>query len=186
LGWSVSTCGLKAEPRTLPIYSRRRASERALVISLAVASLVSTGEAFGQVRSTIQARARVVEAGPAWAASEAIREAVAAAAARILSPSYEFSLGQILSIERGYDRDGIPAPRVSIFREVSTMKADRCSVDGEAGAEPQHSDARLWRSTSCSLGTHEWVSSRSEILRPILLESDEPPRLIVYVEHVSN
>jgi hypothetical protein len=168
----------------LLICSRRRASERALVISLAVASLALRGEAFGQVRSTIQAQARVVEAGPAWAASDAVSEALVAA--RALSISYEYLDGRVVFIDHGDGVDGISMPRVSIVGELPTTRTGLCSLDGERVAEPRRSDCLMGNSMSCSLFASSSVRALRVLPFAVVPEPDERRRLIVYVDYISN
>lgn len=163
---------------------------RAFAISLAVASIVSTNDAVGQVRSTIQARARVVEAGPGWLARDAIREALAAA--RALSNAYELSVddilssGHIVSIEAGGDLNGIPAPRLSFCAMMSTMSDDLRSFSRRHVAHPNGSAAVAGRSTLCSLFANGSTVAFDGKSFGVVTRPDDPLRRIVYVEHIAN
>ncbi len=166
------------------MLDRRRASQRALVISLAVASLVLTSDAFGQVRSTIQVQARVVEAGPAWAARGAVGEALAAAGA--LSPAYEFSGGWAVRIDRGCGAEAVAMPRVTIAGELLTVGADLNSSGGDRLTAPQRSDAVAGASTGCPVRTNGSACARGSLPSTAVPGNDPKPRLVVTVEYVSN
>jgi hypothetical protein len=163
---------------------------RAFAISLAVASIVSTNDAVGQVRSTIQARARVVEAGPGWLASGTIREVLATA--RSLSHADEISfdqvlsIGHVVSIESGGDLSGTPVPRLSFFMTTSTMSAALRSFRRRDGYDPNGCAAVAGRSTICSLFPKVSNVAFDGVSFGATTQPDEPPRLIVYVEHIAN
>jgi len=166
------------------LFNRRRAPQRALVISLAVASLVLSGEVFGQVRSTIQVQARVVEAGPAWAASDAVREALAAASA--LSPSYDLSGGRVVLIGLGDGIDRVPLARVTIGTERPTIGADLFSSGGDRVTVPKRSGYVAGVSTSCPLCTDGPARARGALPSTVLPGRDPKPRLVICVEYTSN
>lgn len=168
----------------MPLFNRRRAPQRALVISLAVASLVLSGEVFGQVRSTIQVQARVVEAGPAWAASNAVREALAAA--RTQSLPYELSAGWLVLTDRGDGADAVEMLRVTIVSEPPTVGVELMPSGGDRVTAPQRSDYLAGGSMSCVLCSNGPARARGAPPSTVLSERYPKRRLVVNVEFISN
>jgi hypothetical protein len=148
---------------------------------LALLSLTMTGEAFGQVRSTIQATARVVEAGPGWAAHAQVVEAADIADA--LASRYWHASDEVLVFDPAESPAGIPRPRVTLVRE--SLQADpgclsrRTVVDCGLGFDATPLVARLVQSGEGYAPLHDPA-------RAARTTEPAPLHIIIYVEHISN
>ncbi len=164
--------------------SRLQVSAIILFAVLALLSLTMTSEAFSQVRSTIQATARVVEAGPGWAAHAQVREATDMALA--LVADYWVPGDEVLILDLAESPAGIPRPRVTLVREaVQTglgCPSQRSAVDcgpGFASASLVGIAPRLVQAGEVSaVHPNQARAARAPELAPL--------HIIIYVEHISN
>jgi len=144
------------------------ASASAVVLLVAIASLTVTGPARAQVRSTIGVTAEVVEVGPALAADQLVRQALARA----------FELPQPLDPFGVAELGRRMAPRVTVVRD-SQPAYRGTAVFAIAGFIPRSLEraARSGRSDVTSPQPDGATRTETALI---------PSRIVVYVEHVSN
>lgn len=164
--------------------NRLQASTTSLAVLLALLSLTMTGEAYGQVRSTIRATARVVEAGPGWAAHAQVVEVVDMALA--VAADYWDRGYEVLIFDLAESPAGIPRPRVTLVREtlqvdpgcLSHLPAAACSAG--LGTTPFVAiEPRLVHTGDASAP----LQDRARAPRAI---KPAPLHIIIYVEYISN
>jgi hypothetical protein len=149
-----------------------RACASVLSLILVISSLTAAGTAKAQVRTTLGVSARVMEAGPAWAAARQASQARDAVSAWVgLGRSDAWSAQ---SVDTAFGNLDLPAPRVTIL-----MRAGRQGEDGFGDREGDTVDPSA-RGDAVS-GTPQSTGSPSTDRT-----AREPWRVIILVEHVSN
>lgn len=155
------------------------AARAVLLFFVAIALVTVTTPALGQARSTLLASARVLEAGPAWAAEREVERAVQAALDSVRVGSIGGADSVILTEGRP-DRPGLPAPRVEVVRVPGTSVGAAGEHGEGAGSRSCPREAAAARTPGGGLGLRAFCSSD---------EASNPSHgvlLRVTIEHVAN
>jgi hypothetical protein len=164
--------------------NRLQASATSLPVLLPLLSLTITSEATGQVRSTIQARARVVEAGPGWAAHAQVREATDMALN--LVADYWFPSDEVLILDLAESPAGIPQPRVTLVCETLQAGHGCSSQRAAVDCSPGSAAAPVVRGAPRFVQVGEMSAPPQTPASAARLPELAPLRIIIYVEHISN